>query len=113
MISKTAHTKKNIEIGKEYNDAFHQTVMMKPVAVESNTYINFTSSKNLILKRLGEDNLTTPALCFFPKKIIHRDIPFCNFSYYHKLKVIKSFFFNFSCFCFCFFYYFLDIYLLQ
>ena len=50
-ISKNVYLDKLDDIVKEYNNAYHTTIKMKPVDVKDNTYIDF--KKKLMIKILN------------------------------------------------------------
>ena len=45
-ISKNVYTDKLIDIVNEYNNTYHRTIKIKPVDVNSSTYINFGIENN-------------------------------------------------------------------
>ena len=45
-VSKNVHIDKLDVIVNKYNNAYHNTIKMKPVDVKSNTYINFSKKVN-------------------------------------------------------------------
>ena len=45
-ISKNVHIDKLDDIADEYNNTYHRTNKMKPIAVKGNTYINFEKEVN-------------------------------------------------------------------
>ena len=44
-VSKNLHLRKLDDIVNEYNNTYHNTTIMKPVDVKSNTYIDFGVKK--------------------------------------------------------------------
>ena len=45
-VSKNVHIDKLDDIAKDYNNAYHTTIKMKPVDIKDNTYINFKKEFN-------------------------------------------------------------------
>ena len=45
-ISKNVYTDKLDDIVNEYNNTYHRTILMKPVDVKDNTYIDFVKEFN-------------------------------------------------------------------